>query len=115
VISGEHQSVAEVVKRAEAEEIRTRQLPVANAFHSQMMSQAAAFLRGQASIPEHLSATSIPLFSSVDGQQVTVGLELRKHFGNQMLSQVDFVSLVKAIVPQCDLMVEVGSGKVLAV
>lgn len=114
VISGEHQSVAEVVKRAEAEEIRTRQLPVANAFHSQMMSQAAAFLRGQASIPEHLSATSIPLFSSVDGQQVTVGLELRKHFGNQMLSQVDFVSLVKAIVPQCDLMVEVGSGKVLA-
>jgi enediyne polyketide synthase len=114
VISGESASVAEVVQRAKSQDIQTRQLPVANAFHSQMMSKAATFLREQAQIPEQLSATSIHLFSSVHGQRLTKGLELKQHFANQITSQVDFVSLVRTIESECDLMVEVGPGKVLA-
>lgn len=114
VISGESASVAEVVQRAKSQDIQIRQLPVANAFHSQMMSKAATFLREQAQIPETLGATPIPLFSSVHGQRLGKWLELKQHFANQITSQVDFVSLVKTIESECDLMVEVGPGKVLA-
>ena len=114
VISGEKDSVAEVLKRAAAEDIQTRQLPVANAFHSQMVARASEHLRQQAPIPEQLGQTSALLLSSVPQQQVFPGMNLREHFANQIVSQVDFVSLVEAIAPQCDLIVEVGPGKILS-
>src|SRR5262249_9136449 len=38
---------------------------------------------------------------------------IREHFAQQALSPVDFVSLVKNMAGACDLMVEVGPGKVL--
>lgn len=114
VISGESESVVEVVQRAQSKNIQTHQLPVANAFHSQMMSSAAAFLQEQAQILQTFTATSIPLFLSGNGQRAAEGLELRQHFANQIISQVDFISLVKTMESECDLMVEVGPGKVLA-
>ena len=114
VISGEKDSVAEVLKRAAAEDIQTRQLPVANAFHSQMVAGASEHLRQQAPIPEQLGQTSALLLSSVPQQQVFPGMNLREHFADQIVSQVDFVSLVEAIAPQCDLIVEVGPGKILS-
>ncbi|MDJ0697854.1 MAG: type I polyketide synthase [Mastigocoleus sp. MO_167.B18] len=114
VISGKSESVAQVVQQAKSQDIQTRQLAVANAFHSKIMSPAASFLREQAQIPEHLSTTSITLFSSINGQPLAKGLQLKQHFANQITSQVDFVSLVKTIESECDLMIEVGPGKVLA-
>ncbi|NEO45905.1 MAG: type I polyketide synthase, partial [Moorea sp. SIO4A3] len=114
VISGEPTSVAEVIQRAEAQEIQTRQLHVANAFHSEMVAEAAEEVRMNAPIPETLSQTSLPLFSSVNGQLIQPGINLQEHFAQQMTSQVDFVSLVKGLATQCDLMVEVGPGKVLS-
>ncbi|MBE9048955.1 type I polyketide synthase [Nostocales cyanobacterium LEGE 11386] len=114
VISGERASIEAAIKRATDQDIQTRLLPVANAFHSQMIAQAATYLRAHAPIPEKLTQTLLPLFSSVNGQQVQSGINLREYFANQMVSQVDFVSLVKAIAPQCDLIIEVGPGKVLS-
>ena len=113
VISGESPSVAEVIKRAKSENIQSRQLQVANAFHCQMMSPAAAFLREHAQIPEQFTATSIPLFSSVNGQRLENGLKLKQHFASQITSQLDFISLVGPMESICDLMIEVGPGKVL--
>ncbi len=114
VISGTPASVVEVMKRAEAQEIQTRQLPVANAFHSEMVAEAAEFLRGNAPVPATLSQTNLPLFSSVNGQLVQSGINLREYFAQQVTSPVDFVSLVKTLATQCDLIVEVGPGKVLS-
>ncbi len=114
VISGERSSVQQAIQLAAAEDIQTRQLAVANAFHSQMVSKAAEYLRAEAPIPEKLTETSVSLFSSVNGQPVQSGLNLREHFANQMTAQVDFISLVKAFASECDLMVEVGPGRVLS-
>lgn len=114
VISGEKDSIASALKRAAAEEIQTRQLPVANAFHSQMVARAAEHLRQQVVIPEQLPQTSTLLLSGVPQQQVFPGMNLREHFANQIVARVDFVSLVEAIAPQCDLIVEVGPGKILS-
>jgi enediyne polyketide synthase len=114
VISGEPDSITEVLQRAVAEEIQTRQLAVANAFHSEMVAEAAEYIRQEAPIPETLAQTSISLLSSVAERQILPGMNLREHFAEQMVSQVDFVALVKTLAEQCDLMVEVGSGKVLS-
>ena len=114
VISGEPKCILEVIKRATSQNIQTRQLAVANAFHSEMVSDAATFLRDNAPIPETLSETSLPLFSSVNGQLVSAGIDQREHFAKQMTSQVDFVSLIQTISSTCDLMIEVGPGKVLS-
>jgi acyl transferase domain-containing protein len=113
VISGERASVEAAVKRATEQGIQTRLLPVANAFHSQMIAEASTYLRANAPIPEQLNQTISPLFSSVNGEQVQPGKNLREYFAQQMVAQVDFVALVKAIAPQCDFIVEVGPGKVL--
>jgi acyl transferase domain-containing protein len=114
VISGERTSVAAVCDVALAAEIQVRQLPVANAFHSQMVAPSAEYLRKEAPLPEILEQVSIPLFTSVNGQPVNSGLNLKEHFAAQIVAQVDFVSLVENLKTQCDLMVEVGPGKVLS-
>ncbi|TBR57150.1 type I polyketide synthase [Mastigocladus laminosus UU774] len=114
VISGDRSSVEAVVKLATNQNIQTTVLPVTNAFHSQLVSQAAEYLQANAPIPQELKATSVDLFSSVNGQLVQPGLNLREHFSQQVISQVDFISTVKAIASKCDLMVEVGPGKVLS-
>ena len=114
VISGEQASVEQAIELATAEGIRTVRLPVSNGFHSQLVSAAAERLRQHELVPETLLETVLPLFSSVDGRQPAPGLVLREHFANQITAQVDFVSLVKTLVQTCDLLVEVGPGKVLS-
>jgi enediyne polyketide synthase len=114
VISGESASVEQAIALAQAAGIRTHLLAVSNAFHSQLVATAAEHLRKQQLIPKQLEQINVSLFSSVDGQQQNQGLSLREHFANQMLAQVDFVSLVKTLSQTCDLLVEVGPGKVLS-
>ncbi len=114
VISGDRSAVEQAIQLAAAENIETRLLPVANAFHSQMVKTAAEYLRTEAPIPEKLTATSVELFSSINGKQVQPGLNLHEHFAEQVVSQVNFVSLVETLAKECDLMVEVGPGRVLS-
>jgi len=114
VISGELASVDQAIELALKAGIRTIKLPVSNAFHSQLVAAAAENLRQEELIPEHLKKTKVPLFSSVDGQQLESGLPLREHLANQILAQVDFVSLVKTLEQTCDVFVEVGPGRVLS-
>jgi enediyne polyketide synthase len=114
VISGERTSIQEVVELALSHGIRTYQIPVSNAFHSQLVSAAAEHLKKYAPVPELLEETAIKLFSTVDGQQVTSGIELREHFAHQVKAQVNFIALVEKLTQECDLLIEVGPGKVLS-
>lgn len=84
---------------------------MSKAFHSHFVA-AAASLRQSAPIPEQLELTNVPLFSSINGERVK-GINLREHFGKQITAPVDFISLVEAISSECDLLVQVGPGKVL--
>lgn len=114
VISGERSTVEAVVQLAADRHIQTHLLPVSHAFHSQWMTSSAQHLQTATFVPEALEDLSVSLISSVRGAQVQRGMNLREHFAKQVTSQVDFISLVKAIAPQCDLLVEVGSGQVLS-
>ncbi len=114
VVSGERAAVEEVTQLAEAEEIQFRLLPVSNAFHSKLVAAAAERLREEAPVPETLGETAVPVYSGVDAQPVPAGADLRAHFGNQVVAQVDFISLVERLAQDCDLFVEVGPGRVLS-
>lgn len=114
VVSGQAESVEQVLKLATERDIYVRKLAVANAFHSAMVEEAAAQVKKNAPIPTELAAVNIPIISAMDGQPVEAGLKLHDYFSQQITSQVDFISLINTLQPMCDLMVEVGTGKVLS-
>ncbi len=114
VISGHAESIKQVLLAAERDVLYARQLAVANAFHSALVEEAAAQVKEKAPIPTELTSINMPIISAMTGQPVNVGLKLPDYFAQQITSQVDFISLINTINPLCDLMVEVGTGKVLS-
>lgn len=114
VISGSKEDVEEIVELALDAGIQTKFLPVSNAFHSHFVADAAEKVRQLAPIPEKLELTKIPLFSSMKVEGINSGINLHEHFGNQITERVDFIGLVQAISQECNLLLEVGPGKVLS-
>lgn len=114
VISGEIEAVKAVMEKAATQDIQARQLPVANAFHSQMLATAAETLRKQSPNFAESATPQLWLISSKTGKPVSEGIDLKNHFAEQITAQVDFISLFQEISQKCDLLLEVGAGKVLS-
>ncbi|MCD4719168.1 MAG: SDR family NAD(P)-dependent oxidoreductase [Desulfobacula sp.] len=114
VVSGSLAGVDEVAKLAEEQQIKITRLEVSNAFHSRMIQNAADILADTDILSEHPASLDIQLFSSRNGQEVTSSTLLKKHFADQVVSQVDFPALIQAMSKACDLFIEVGSGRVLS-
>lgn len=114
VVSGEAGAVAAAAERARRQGIASRMLPVSNAFHSRFVEAAAGRLRLEAPVPDRLGPLRARLFTGMGGRPLEEGERLRDHLADQVVSQVDFVSLVRALAGVCDLLVEVGPGRVLA-
>ncbi|MDA8242428.1 MAG: SDR family NAD(P)-dependent oxidoreductase [Nitrospiraceae bacterium] len=113
-ISGEGKAVENAMRLASAQGVRTKHLPVANAFHSRFMADAASTLAKHAPIPDALTGSKIRIFTSIDGTTVKPGTDLRQHFGRQLTHTVDFISLINNMTKECDILVEVGPGRVLS-
>lgn len=114
IISGERSCVEEAVNAANNKGITTHVLEVSNAFHSRFVASAADKLRGSASVPELMNKIKTKLYTGINGREIREVINLRDHFVNQILSQVDFVSMVNSMASHCDLMLEVGPGRVLS-
>jgi acyl transferase domain-containing protein len=114
VVSGEGAAVADVQRNAESRTIPCRRLNVSNAFHSRLVETAAERLRTVTVLPEKLGALTSRLVSSMDAQPVMEGLNLRDHFAAQVLAPVDFIGLFEQMRQNCDLLLEVGPGRVLS-
>lgn len=116
VISGERSAVEDAMKLAQSEGIQTKLLQVSNAFHSRFVRNVAEQLLKGPPIPEVLKDLKMKLFScmaSMDEKEVKPGINLHKHFSDQVMNKVDFVSLIETMSKECDLMLEVGTGRVL--
>jgi enediyne polyketide synthase len=114
VISGERRAIENAIRLATGSGIRTKHLPVANAFHSRFMSEAASALAQHAPVPDALPTSEVQLFTSIDGSPVIPGTDLRQHFARQLTHTVDFISLVRNMTKECDILIEVGPGRVLS-
>jgi enediyne polyketide synthase len=113
VLAGEADAVKRAIKAAAGQGIRGGRLAVANAFHSRFVAGAAEHLRSAAPIPPTLSSLRAVLITGADGSEAKPGLDLREHFARQLVLPVDFVAVVRALARQCDLILEVGPGRVL--
>jgi enediyne polyketide synthase len=114
VVSGEASGIAELLSLAQAEDIRSKRLPVSNAFHSRLVASATQVLRSEARLPvATLGSASRTLISSMTGGVVPAGLPLAEHFAGQVTARVDFVAAAKTLASRCDVLLEVGPGQVL--
>ena len=114
VLSGEQSALEMAIKIAAKEGIMARRLKVSNAFHSELASHAVKVMEDIEFLPEKLAVIQTRLFSSTDGEEVKQGVSLRKHFAGQILSQVNFVNMIRSMAKICDLFIEVGPGRVLS-
>lgn len=115
IVSGEVEAVAALERRAIARGIAARRLPVSNAFHSRLVEPAAARVAAVTRLPDCVPATTAArIVSAVTGAEVAAGTSLRDYFAAQVLARVDFQALVERLRGACDLLIEVGPGRVLS-
>jgi acyl transferase domain-containing protein len=114
VLSGKQEDIEQLVKAAEEKGKRAVTLPVSQAFHSKFVAMAAEKLKNNWPIAEKLGKLDCPIHSGIEGKIITDNTDMKKYFSNQIISKVDFISLVKNISNECDLLLEVGPGKVLS-
>lgn len=113
VVSGPAASVELVVRRARAAGVRAVRLDVSGAFHSRLMLPAAAAFAAHVRRVE-LGPVRRPVISSVTGGWLDAETDLRALLVEQLTAPVRFVEAVRVASGAADLMVEVGSGRVLA-
>ena len=113
VISGEPSCVQQACRHAKEQGIQGVLLPVANAFHSRFVSSAAQVLAESQLLPEQPKQLATTLFSGLQGSKVDSDCDLRRHFSEQVILPVDFISLIQEMSKECDLLLEVGPGRVL--
>ncbi len=114
VVSGEETAVKKIIEAAEKRGITTKLLPVSSAFHSALMNNAVGEFRENLTIPTKPLSLKSKLYSSIDGELISLDCEMHDHFSNQIESQVDFIKLIDSLNKEVDFILEVGPGNVLS-
>lgn len=115
VVSGENAAIDEIEKLAPAAgAMKTIRLAVAGAFHTEIMRPAdqtlATALAGMT-----LQTPRIPIWSNVDAQPHTHGVEFRDLLQQQVLQPVLWEATLRNLLAQgFDKFYEIGPGRVLA-
>ena len=113
VVSGDSETVASVIQRAEAEGIESRMLPVSHAFHSVLMNPMLdEFSKVAESI--EFNPPNRGIISSVSGQLISDEMSHAKYWVTHISSSVRFADAALALEQQgVDLFVEIGPGSTL--
>ena len=113
VVSGGKKEIETIVSLARKDEIQTYPLNVSNAFHSSFMDEASQKIQSTKFLSGSFNPNSINVYSCMDGEAVRKKIDLKEYFAKQVISPVQFVDMVESISKECDLLVEVGPGRVL--
>ena len=114
VVSGDEVAVRRLMQTAAESGVSSARLNVSNAFHSRYVQPAAQILKEQAPVPQRPVRMDIDVYSCVHGGPVPASVELRDYLSQQVVTSVDFVTMVRAIESQCDMLIEVGPNQVLS-
>ncbi len=115
VVSGETDTIKEIIRMAQADQVGAIELPVSAAFHSQLVAEVANEIQSFSVLHEKLSKNpNINLISSTNGKKVDGNVDLNTYFSFQAVNQVDFIHTVQELEKNCDVIIEVGPGKVLS-
>lgn len=114
VLSGEAIEISAVARRAEAHGLRTTLLRVSHAFHSSLVASAGTHLYTHLE-REEFGPLQRRVFSSVTGQHLDAGADLRALLREQVTSPVRFMEAVDAAsAAGVDLWIEAGPGQTLS-
>ncbi|MCA9401739.1 MAG: type I polyketide synthase, partial [Candidatus Omnitrophica bacterium] len=114
IVSGGEAAIEQAVRQAEKMDIAVIRLPVSNAFHSPLMKEASKKIAEEKSLPKNMTFNGVQFYSCLDGKLQKNKLDIRKYLSQQMISPVQFVNLVESMSQVCDLLIEVGPGRVLS-
>jgi enediyne polyketide synthase len=115
VISGETTAVRHIIDLAAKDSIGAIELPVSAAFHSNLVAEVAGAISKYDQLKNNKpKKTSVKLISSVNGKEVDDTVNLNTYFADQAVHQVDFISVVNKLQEHCNMLLEVGPGKVLS-
>jgi enediyne polyketide synthase len=113
VISGPAEAVERVCRAAVAIDLVASQLAVSHAFHSPMVAPAATgldrYLTGREFEP-----VGRRVVSTVTGDELPADADLRDLLVRQVREPVRFSAAVGQLAAGCDLLIEVGPGRVLS-
>ncbi len=114
VLSGANKEIEKVIDLAKKEDITSYRLNVSNAFHSSFMKEAAQKILSTKVLQGSFKAKDVSLYSCVSGQAINDKVDLKKYFSNQMVSSVNFVDVIENVSKECDVLIELGPGRVLS-
>ena len=113
IISGGKREIDKIIELAEKDDISIRRLNVSNAFHSSLMKPASDKILSSKVLPETFKPNGVTVYSGVNSTAIDGRVNVKEYFSKQVVSQVNFVGLVEVISKECDLLIEVGPGRVL--
>ncbi len=113
VVSGGNKEIDKTIELARKEDIAAYRLNVSNAFHTVFMQSASEKIRFTKILPDNFKPNNTKIFSGMNDMEIDGKVNVKEYFSKQMISQVDFIGLVEKISKECDLLIEVGPGKVL--
>lgn len=114
VISGDKSDIEKVIQEAKKEDIVGVLLPVSDAFHSSFMKESCARIKSAKILSRSFKPSKTALYSCMNGDKLTGSVQLNEYFSQQVISPVRFIDLVESMSKECDLLIEVGPGRVLA-
>lgn len=112
VVSGECAAVAQVMARADARGLGATRLKVSHAFHSPLVSRAAAPLADRLR-RESLRPLSRRVVSTITGRELSAGSNIEELLVTQVTAPVRFTDAVRRMAHDVDLLIEAGPGRVL--
>ncbi len=113
VVAGSVKTIDEVRARARDNNIDATPLAVSHAFHSPLVAEAAASF-GELLRDESFGAVGRRVISSVTGEALTEGTDLRELLHRQITEPVLFAQAVALAAKDVDLLIEVGPGRTLS-
>jgi enediyne polyketide synthase len=113
VISGKARGIEKVIELAQQQDIIFYLLPVANAFHSPLMQEAADNFKSRLEIVKNFNPSK-SCFSSMSGKKVEQAINIKNHFAEQITAPVKFMDMIENMTKKIDYIIEVGPGEVLS-
>lgn len=113
VLSGDAAAIADVADEARRRGLAVRELAVSNAFHSELVSDAAHHLSTLDWVPME-GPLRVPFISSLDAAVHQGSVALRPYCSRQLLAPVRFSDTARSLAAHCDIAVEVGPGRALS-
>ncbi|MFD6159894.1 SDR family NAD(P)-dependent oxidoreductase [Nocardia sp. NPDC060256] len=114
VISGTASDVNAVVDRARAAGLHCQEIAVSHAFHSPLVGAAAEKFRAYLDKAEIRDIERGGVYSTVTGAALSASSNVIELLERQILAPVRFASALTKLAASCDLLIEVGPGRLLS-